>query len=66
MTNDPIYRALLRDPARLVAVRVCDLLGRMTLPEKVGQMLQLDARGILPTSLPKIGRFAFVQVDLTW
>ncbi|WEV53356.1 glycoside hydrolase family 3 N-terminal domain-containing protein [Bifidobacterium sp. ESL0704] len=25
--------------------RICDLLGRMTLEEKVGQMLQLDARG---------------------
>jgi len=24
--------------------RVADLLGRMTLPEKVGQMLQLDAK----------------------
>ncbi|MFF5294836.1 exo-beta-d-1,3/1,6-glucosidase [Paractinoplanes globisporus] len=33
-----------QDPALLVEHRVDDLLGRMTLPEKVGQMLQLDAR----------------------
>jgi len=32
------------DPARPVADRVTDLLGRMTLPEKVGQMLQLNAK----------------------
>lgn len=34
-----------RDPSLGVAERIEDLLGRMTLPEKVGQMLQLDARG---------------------
>jgi beta-glucosidase len=33
-----------RDPSRPVDERVDDLLSRMTLPEKVGQMLQLDAR----------------------
>ncbi|MET7874698.1 glycoside hydrolase family 3 N-terminal domain-containing protein [Streptomyces cyaneofuscatus] len=32
------------DPALSVADRVADLLGRMTLPEKVGQMLQLNAK----------------------
>ena len=32
------------DPTRPVDERISDLLGRMTLPEKVGQMLQLDAR----------------------
>ena len=32
------------DPSRPVEQRVDDLLGRMTLAEKVGQMLQLDAR----------------------
>ena len=32
------------DPSLTVAERVADLLGRMTLEEKVGQMLQLDAR----------------------
>ena len=40
---DPPYR----DPARPVEERLEDLLARMTLPEKVGQMLQLDARGDL-------------------
>ena len=33
-----------RDPTRSTADRVADLLARMTLQEKVGQMLQLDAR----------------------
>ncbi|UED87754.1 glycoside hydrolase family 3 N-terminal domain-containing protein [Streptomyces profundus] len=32
------------DPALPVAERVADLLGRMTLPEKVGQMLQLNGK----------------------
>ncbi|MEV5682929.1 glycoside hydrolase family 3 N-terminal domain-containing protein [Streptomyces sp. NPDC052164] len=32
------------DPALPVAERVSDLLGRMTLPEKTGQMLQLNAK----------------------
>ena len=36
-----------RNPALSVDERVSDLLGRMTLPEKVGQMLQLDSRGDL-------------------
>ncbi|HEY0186237.1 MAG TPA: glycoside hydrolase family 3 N-terminal domain-containing protein [Cellulomonas sp.] len=33
-----------RDPALPVPDRVRDLIGRMTLPEKVGQMLQLNAK----------------------
>ena len=36
-----------RDPALTVEERLDDLLGRMSLAEKVGQMLQLDARGDL-------------------
>ncbi|MCW5951757.1 MAG: glycoside hydrolase family 3 C-terminal domain-containing protein [Propionibacteriaceae bacterium] len=32
------------DPALTIAERVADLLGRMTVAEKAGQMLQLDAR----------------------
>jgi hypothetical protein len=36
-----------RDPSRPLEERLEDLLARMTLPEKVGQMLQLDARGDL-------------------
>ena len=35
------------DPTRPTAQRVADLLARMTLPEKVGQLLQLDAQGDL-------------------
>ena len=41
MSADAPYR----DPALPVEQRVDDLLSRMTLAEKVGQMLQLDARG---------------------
>ena len=33
-----------QDPSLTTAERVRDLLGRMTVEEKVGQMLQLDAR----------------------
>ncbi len=33
-----------RDPSLPIDQRVEDLLARMTLPEKLGQMLQLDAR----------------------
>ncbi|MEU4215505.1 glycoside hydrolase family 3 N-terminal domain-containing protein [Actinoplanes sp. NPDC026623] len=40
-----------RDPSLSVEQRVDDLLGRMTLPEKVGQMLQLDARQDLKESV---------------
>ena len=36
-----------RDPALSVEERIDDLLGRMHLPEKVGQMLQLNAQGDL-------------------
>lgn len=31
-----------KDPKQPVAVRVKDLLGRMTLQEKIGQMVQID------------------------
>lgn len=34
-----------RDPSVRIADRVEDLLSRMTLPEKIGQLLQLDGRG---------------------
>lgn len=39
-TNDLPYR----DPSRSTVDRVADLLARMTVEEKIGQMLQLDAR----------------------
>ncbi|GEL94886.1 glycoside hydrolase family 3 N-terminal domain-containing protein [Cellulomonas composti] len=44
MTAAPTKALPYLDPALPVADRVADLVGRMTLAEKVGQMLQLDAR----------------------
>src|SRR3954470_15431667 len=43
-TSSTAELALFRDPNAPVARRVEDLLGRMTLPEKVGQMLQLNGQ----------------------
>jgi beta-glucosidase len=40
MTDPPLFR----DPAEPVERRVDDLLSRMTLPEKIGQMLQLNGQ----------------------
>ncbi len=47
MTSSPACRDPYRDPSRTLDERLEDLLARMTLPEKVGQMLQLDARSDL-------------------
>src|SRR5690606_8913792 len=45
MTSQTLTETLpYRDVALPIAERVADLLGRMTLEEKGGQMLQLDAR----------------------
>ena len=46
-TAPPTVSAPYKDPAVSLTDRVQDLLTRMTLAEKVGQMLQLDARGDL-------------------
>ncbi|HSU74042.1 MAG TPA: glycoside hydrolase family 3 N-terminal domain-containing protein, partial [Terrabacter sp.] len=47
MPHDATAALPFRDASLPVEQRLEDLLGRMTLPEKVGQMLQLDARGDL-------------------
>ncbi len=46
---------LFRDAALPVAERVADLLGRMTLEEKIGQMMQLDARRDVADEVLRIG-----------
>ena len=50
MSNDAPYL----DPALPVDERVADLVGRMTTAEKVGQMLQLDARDDLVAQVLRI------------
>jgi len=40
--SEDLSKAMYRDPSRPVSERVEDLLGRMTLQEKVGQMTQID------------------------
>jgi len=56
MTTVDLSTAPYLDPELSVDERVADLLGRMTLPEKVGQMLQLDAREDLDEAV--LGRHA--------
>ena len=41
-----------KDASRSVGDRIADLIARMTLPEKVGQMLQLDARPLREARVP--------------
>lgn len=48
MTGTETAAPLYRDATVTVAARVTDLLSRMTVEEKVGQMMQLDAREDLP------------------
>ncbi|WP_411897100.1 glycoside hydrolase family 3 N-terminal domain-containing protein [Bifidobacterium tissieri] len=43
-----------RDPSLSVDERIADLLGRMTLKEKIGQMMQLDARGDLDDEILRV------------
>ncbi|WP_420807017.1 glycoside hydrolase family 3 N-terminal domain-containing protein [Bifidobacterium tissieri] len=43
-----------RDPSLSVDERIADLLGRMTLREKIGQMMQLDARGDLDDEILRV------------
>jgi len=47
MTVDEHLKAVYQDPTRSISERVADLLSRMSLEEKIGQMMQLDARGDL-------------------
>jgi hypothetical protein len=62
------------DPRLPVADRVADLLQRMTLPEKVGQMLQLSSTHIRPAAAvrrnprppPEHGAFCDERVQNSW
>ncbi|MFF6806932.1 glycoside hydrolase family 3 N-terminal domain-containing protein [Streptomyces sp. NPDC012616] len=42
--GQPVHSAVYLDPEASVEARIDDLLSRMTLPEKVGQLLMLDAQ----------------------
>ncbi len=42
--GQPVHSAVYLDPEAAVEARIDDLLSRMTLPEKVGQLLMLDAQ----------------------
>ena len=53
MTSQTLTESLpYLDPELPIAARVADLLDRMTVEEKVGQMLQLDARDDLDDHVP--------------
>jgi beta-glucosidase len=47
----PIYT----DPARPVGARVADLLARMSLEEKIGQMAQIDSNALQPGDVTRYG-----------
>jgi beta-glucosidase len=47
MESAPAQVPVYRDPSAPVAQRVSDLLGRMTLDEKIGQMIQVDHPAVL-------------------
>ncbi len=49
-TASASQRPVYLDPPAPVQARVNDLLGRMTLPEKVGQMVQIEVTQITDTS----------------
>lgn len=53
------------DPTLPTQERVADLLGRMTLPEKVGQLLQLDAQGDLDdlVTVKNVGSLLHIPPD---
>ncbi len=50
-TNKPVYL----DPTQPVAVRVTDLLARMTLDEKIGQMTLVEQGSINPDDIAPMG-----------
>ncbi|AUX21848.1 beta-D-glucoside glucohydrolase [Sorangium cellulosum] len=50
MNDTPLYK----DPTQPVSRRVDDLLSRMTLDEKVGQLMQLDAQGDIEDAIGRM------------
>ncbi len=58
MSEIPTYR----EPKASIEDRVNDLLSRMTLPEKAGQMIQLDGRGDMEKEIPEKNPGSLLQV----
>nr|WP_225432937.1 glycoside hydrolase family 3 N-terminal domain-containing protein [Bifidobacterium sp. SMB2] len=52
--DDELRSLPFRDPSLSIDERIADLLGRMTLREKIGQMMQLDARGDLDDEILRV------------
>lgn len=58
MTTDPLYR----DPSQPIEARTEDLLARMTLSEKVGQMLQLNGQIDPVGTIERIGPGSLLHI----
>ena len=57
-----------KDPEQPVAIRVRDLLGRMTLEEKIGQMAQIDrsVANVLTMRTYSIGNYKTISIAVTF
>ncbi|XP_019199382.1 PREDICTED: uncharacterized protein LOC109193047 [Ipomoea nil] len=48
MARRPVGYVKYKDPTKPISSRIRDLIGRMSLEEKIGQMAQLDRKGLTP------------------
>lgn len=56
---------LYKDPKQRVSDRVADLLGRMTLEEKIGQMVQID-RSVATVNIMRDYFIGMQKTNLSW